>query len=157
MTSGCNKRWHGDHDAKSKTKRITVSGKKRNLPKPVPLTFYGKELPWLSSTLTWVMSYMDHDITLKRAEFINCSCWNCPVFLCFDIEPFHGGVSSCEHCWQRCKDKHWNQPSSDQRCDWSWPLELFQNIGEEVTRWKDVTGTWAKHPEHRGSLSWRSC
>ena len=64
--------------AKSKSKCIFVSGKKKNLPKPAPLTQYGKELPWVASAThlgheLHESGTMDHDITVKRAEFINKS------------------------------------------------------------------------------------
>ena len=64
--------------AKSKSKCIFVSGKKKNLPKPAPLTLCGKELPWVASAThlgheLHETGTMDHDITMKRAEFINKS------------------------------------------------------------------------------------
>ena len=60
---------------KSKTKCIFVSGKKKNLTKPVPLTLYGKELPWVTSAThlgheLHETGSMDHDINVKKAEFI---------------------------------------------------------------------------------------
>ena len=64
--------------SKSKTKCIFVSGKKKNLIKPVPLTLYGKELPWVTSAThlgheLHETGTMDHNINVKKAEFINKS------------------------------------------------------------------------------------
>ena len=64
--------------AKSKTKCIFMIGKKKNLPKPVPLILSGKELPWVA-TATHLghelheSGSMDHDCHVKRAEFISKS------------------------------------------------------------------------------------
>ena len=64
--------------AKSKTKCIFMIGRKKNLPKPVPLILSGKELPWVA-TATHLghelheSGSMDHDCYVKRAEFISKS------------------------------------------------------------------------------------
>ena len=53
-------------------------GKKKNLPKPVPLELSGKELPWVSTATHLGHEFhesgtMDYDATVKRAEFIRKS------------------------------------------------------------------------------------
>ena len=64
--------------AKSKSKCIFVCGKKTNLKKPVPLTLYGKEFPWVASAThlgheLHESGLMEHDARMKRAEFIGKS------------------------------------------------------------------------------------
>ena len=63
---------------KSKTKCIFMTGKRKNLPKPVPLVLSGKELPWVRSATHLGHEFhesgnMDHDCSIKRAEFIRKS------------------------------------------------------------------------------------
>ena len=64
--------------SKSKTKCIFVCGRRRDLAKPAPLTLYGKELPWVA-TATHLghelheSGTMNHDVTVKRAEYISKS------------------------------------------------------------------------------------
>ena len=63
---------------KSKTKCIFMTGKRKNLPKPVPLVLSGKELPWVCSATHLGHEFhesgnMDHDSNIKRAEFIRKS------------------------------------------------------------------------------------
>ena len=61
---------------KSKTKCIFMSGNKRNLSKPAPLTLCGRQLPFvrqadhLGNMLTETGD-MDHDTEIKNAKFIN--------------------------------------------------------------------------------------
>ena len=64
--------------AKSKTKCIFMTGKRKNLPKPVPLVLSGKELPWVTSATHLGHEFhesgnMEYDATVKRAEFIRKS------------------------------------------------------------------------------------
>ena len=64
--------------AKSKTKCIFMTGKRKNLPKPVPLVLSGKELPWVTSATHLGHEFhesgnMNYDTTIKRAEFIRKS------------------------------------------------------------------------------------
>ena len=61
--------------AKSKTKAIFVCGRRKKLIKPVPLTLYGKELPWVTSGThlgheIHESGTMDQDTRIKRANFI---------------------------------------------------------------------------------------
>ena len=61
--------------SKSKSKYIFVSGKQKKLVKRVPLTLYGKELPWVASAThlgheLHETGTMEHDAHVKRAEFI---------------------------------------------------------------------------------------
>ena len=64
--------------AKSKTKCIFMTGKRKNLPKPVPLVLSGKELPWVTSATHLGHEFhesgnMEYDTSIKRAEFIRKS------------------------------------------------------------------------------------
>ena len=121
--------------AKSKSKCIFVSGKKKNLPKPAPLTLYGKELPWVASAThlgheLHESGTMDHDITVKRAEFINKSTeiremfsFANPVEVLKAVKVFAGdlygsnlwqlGSAKAEqvyHAWNTCIKLAWNVP-----------------------------------------------
>ena len=63
---------------KSKTKSIFICGRKTGLAKPVPLTLYGKELPWVSTGThlgheIHESGTMDLDTRVKRANFIEKS------------------------------------------------------------------------------------
>ena len=63
---------------KSKSKCIFMIGKRKNLPKPVPLVLSGKELPWVASATHLGHEFhetgsMEHDTSVKRAEFIRKS------------------------------------------------------------------------------------
>ena len=63
---------------KSKSKWIFVIGKKRALQKLAPLIVCGNELPWVESAThlgheLHESGQMDHDVTAKRAQFINKS------------------------------------------------------------------------------------
>ena len=64
--------------SKSKTKSIFVCGRKKGLAKPVPLSLYGKELPWVPSGTHLGQEIhesgtMDLDTRVKRANFIEQS------------------------------------------------------------------------------------
>ena len=64
--------------SKSKTKCIFVCGKNKTLQKPVPLMLDGKELPWETSAShlgheLHESGNMNHDASVKRAEFISKS------------------------------------------------------------------------------------
>ena len=63
---------------KSKTKCIFVTGRKRNMAKPAPLTLCGRELPYVSQAdhlgnMLTEQGDMEHDATIKRAKFIDAS------------------------------------------------------------------------------------
>ena len=63
---------------KSKSKCIFVVGKRRGLNKPAPLTLCGDQLPWVQSAVhlgheLHESGTMDHDATIKRAQFIDKS------------------------------------------------------------------------------------
>ena len=63
---------------KSKSKCIFVIGKKRALQRPAPLILCGNKLPWVESAThlgheLHESGQMDHDSTVKRAQFINKS------------------------------------------------------------------------------------
>ena len=64
--------------SKSKTKCIFVTGPKRNLSKPAPLTLCGRDLPWVS-TATHLghelheSGLMEYDAGIKKAIFVNQS------------------------------------------------------------------------------------
>ena len=64
--------------AKSKSKCIFMIGKRKNLKKHVPLILAGKELPWVASATHLGHEFhesgtMEHDTTVKRAQFISKS------------------------------------------------------------------------------------
>ena len=63
---------------KSKSKCIYICGGKKNLPKPVPLTLCGQELPWVSSAThlgheLHESGSMEYDAEIKKSIFINQS------------------------------------------------------------------------------------
>ena len=64
--------------SKSKTKCLFVTGPKRNLSKPAPLTLCGRDLPWVS-TATHLghelheSGLMEYDAGIKKAIFVNQS------------------------------------------------------------------------------------
>jgi hypothetical protein len=63
---------------KSKSKCIFVVGKRRRLTKPSPLTLCGHNLPWVDSAVhlgheLHESGLMDHDVVVKRAQFIDKS------------------------------------------------------------------------------------
>ena len=63
---------------KSKSKCIFVVGKRRGLSKPAPLTLCGDQLPWVQSAVhlgheLHESGVMDHDATVKRAQYIDKS------------------------------------------------------------------------------------
>ena len=63
---------------KSKSKCIFVVGKRRRLPKPANLTLCGHNLPWVESAVhlgheLHESGHMDHDVVVKRAQFIDKS------------------------------------------------------------------------------------
>ena len=63
---------------KSKTKCIFVTGRKRNMAKPAPLILCGRELPYVSQAehlgnMLTEQGDMEHDVTIKRAKFIDAS------------------------------------------------------------------------------------
>ena len=64
--------------SKSKTKCIFVTGPKRNLSKPAPLTLCGRDLPWVS-TATHLghelheSGLMEYDAGIKKAIFVKQS------------------------------------------------------------------------------------
>ena len=63
---------------KSKSKCIFVVGKRRGLTKPSPLTLCGHNLPWVDGAVhlgheLHESGLMDHDVVVKRAQFIDKS------------------------------------------------------------------------------------
>ena len=121
--------------AKSKTKCIFVSGKRKNLNKPAPLTLYGKELPWVASAThlgheLHESGAMDHDIRVKRAEFINKTTeiretfsFASPVEVLRSLKVFAGDMYGSNlwqlggamadqvyHAWNTCVKLAWNVP-----------------------------------------------
>ena len=120
---------------KSKTKCIFVSGKRKNLAKPAPLTLYGKELPWVSSAThlgheLHETGTMDHDVNVKRAEFINKSteiretfAFANPVEVLRAVKVFAGDMYGSNlwqlgsamadqvyHAWNTCIKLAWHVP-----------------------------------------------